>query len=104
VADHRVDVLVRDDVLRVRHAHVGLRLVVEGNELDLVARLLERALQLVDGELRAELDAFAQGGLPTGERALRGDLDRAFALRVARHRHRDQRNGDRQQECSENAE
>ena len=52
--------LVGDDVLGVRHTDVGLGLVVEGHELDLEALLLERALELLDGELRAELDALAE--------------------------------------------
>src|SRR5262249_53827762 len=41
------------------------------------------------GELRAELDAFTERGLSAAERALRGDLDRSFALgdgRAGRHR------------------
>src|SRR5262249_57040412 len=37
VPDHRHDVLVRDDVLRVGHAHVGLGLIVERPELPFVA-------------------------------------------------------------------
>ena len=59
----RQDVLVGDDVLGVGHADVGLGLVVEGHELDLEARLLEGALELLDGELGAELDALAERGL-----------------------------------------
>src|SRR5262249_18640372 len=57
--------------------------------LDLEAHLLEWALELLDGELGAELDAFTERGLPTAERALGGDLDRPFALgdgRAGRHR------------------
>jgi len=63
VTDDGHDVLVGDDVLGVGDADVGLGLIVEGHELDLVAHLLEIALQLLDGELGAELDAFAQSGL-----------------------------------------
>src|SRR6266700_1793278 len=103
MADHREDVLVRDDVLGVRDADVWLGLIIEGDELDLVPHLLERALQLVDGELGAQLDALAERGLPAREWALRGDLDRAFALRVAGHRRRDQPDRNRQQEWRENA-
>src|SRR5574341_1044533 len=80
VPDHGQDVLVGDDVLRVGHADVGLGLVVERYQFDLEAHLLEVALELLDGELRAELDALAEGGLAAAQRALRGDLDGALAL------------------------
>ena len=82
--DDREDVLVGDDVLAVGDADVGLGLVVVRHELDLETHLLERALELLDGELGAEFDAFAERGLPAAERALGGDLDRPFALRVDR--------------------
>ena len=79
MTDHRENILVGDDVLRVRHADVGLGLVVEGYELDLEALFLEGALEFLDGELRAELDALAERRLTAAERTLRGDLDGALA-------------------------
>jgi hypothetical protein len=84
VADDRQDVLVGDDVLAVGHADVRLGLVVERYEIDLEARLLETAFELVDGELGAELDAFTKCRLATRERALGGDLDGALALGLER--------------------
>jgi len=80
VADDDHDVLVGDDVLRVGHADVGLGLVVVGHQLDPEAGLLQVALELLDGELRAELDALAERRLAAAERALRRDLDRSLAL------------------------
>src|SRR5262249_11596572 len=59
---------------------VGLGLIVEGHELHFVAHLLQVALHLLDGELRAELDALAQRSLTAGERTLGGDLDGALGL------------------------
>src|SRR4029450_2654277 len=55
---------------------------VEGHELDLVAHLLEIALHLLHGELGAELDALAERGLTSRERALRGDRDGALVWGV----------------------
>jgi hypothetical protein len=97
VADHHEDVLIGDDVLRVGHADVGLGLVVERNQLDLEALLGEIAAELLDGELRAQLDALAEGRLTAAEGALGGDLDRALALRPELGR-RNQRHGQNREE------
>src|SRR2546422_8311015 len=78
MADDGENVLVRDDVLRVRHADVRLGLIVERDQGDLVAHLREVAPPLLDGELGAELDALTEGRLAAAERALGGDLDRAL--------------------------
>src|SRR5262249_56338302 len=85
-------------VLRGGHGGVGLGLVGEGGELDVEALLLEGTLEPLDGELRAELDALAERRLTAAQRALRGDLDGALALRV-RARGRKQRNGQNGDEC-----
>jgi hypothetical protein len=96
VADDGENVLVGDDVLRVGDADVGLGLVVERNQLNLEALLLQGPLELLDRELRAEFDALAERRLTAAERALRRDLDGALALcvQVRGRKPRDGQDGD----------
>src|SRR5215475_505078 len=98
MADDGQDVLVGDDVAGVGDTHIGLGLVVEGHELDLEPHLFERSLELVDGELRTELDALAERRLAARERALRRDLDGSLALRVDWRRAGHERDGGDQTE------
>jgi hypothetical protein len=104
VADDHHDVLVGDDVLRVRHADIGLGLVIVGHHLDLEAGLLEWTLELLHGQLRPELDAFAQRRLAAGERTLRCNLDGALALGVHWGGRRDEAHGERQAENQDAAD
>ncbi len=102
MANDGQDVLVGDDVLRVGHAHVRLSLVVVGHERDLVTHLLKVALEVLNRELGAELDALTEGRLTATERALGGDLDRALAalgFQVRRSRQRYQAENGQESEC-----
>jgi hypothetical protein len=96
--DHADDVPVGDDVPRVGDADVGLGLIVERNELHLPARLLDRTLELLEGQLCPQLDALTQGGLTARERALGRDLHRPLSLCADRGGRRDERHGHRQAE------
>src|SRR4029434_1060087 len=102
--DDTENVLVGDDVLGVGHADVGLGLVVERYQLDLPAGLFEVALELLDGQLRAELDALTECGLAARERALGCDLDRAFALGIHWGGRSDEAHGERQAENQDAAD
>src|SRR5438445_727631 len=93
VTDDGENVLVGDDVLRVGDADVGLGLVVEGDQLHLEALLLQGSLELLDRQLRAELDALAERRLTAAERTLRRDLDGALAALPFHHRGREPRHG-----------
>src|SRR5262245_103468 len=97
MADDDHDRLVGDDVLRVRDADVRLGLIVVRDQLDLEAGFLEIALELLDAELRAELDAFTERGLAAAQRALRRDFDR-LALRGGSRPQRQEGDGQRRAE------
>ncbi|BAW02665.1 hypothetical protein TTMY_2302 [Thermus thermophilus] len=56
MAHHAQDVGVVDDAVGVGHAHVGVGLVVVGDEDELKAQGLEPLLRLLHGELRPQLD------------------------------------------------
>ena len=71
---------VRDNVLRVGHAHCRRGLVVVRYQLDRETEPLEGPLQVLDRELDAELERLAGGRERAGERALRRDLDDARGL------------------------
>ena len=95
VADDGDDVLVRDHVPCVGDADVGLGLIVERHDLDLVPHRLQRTLVLFHCQLRAQLDAFAERSLAATERALRRDLDRALTLGVEPRAERQEGDGQR---------
>ncbi len=75
VAHHAQDVGVVDDAVGVGHAHVGVGLVVVGDELEVKAQGLEPGLGLLNGQLRPQLDLLPQGRLGARQRRLAGDLD-----------------------------
>jgi hypothetical protein len=75
VAHHAQDVGVVDDAVGVGHAHVGVGLVIVGDQLEVKAQRPEAGLGVFYGQLRPQLDLLPQGRLGAGEGGLGGDLD-----------------------------
>jgi hypothetical protein len=82
VADHGEDFGVSDDLLCIRNADFGGRLVVERYELDFKTHLFQRATELFDREFGTVTQPRTQDGLAARQRALRGNLDDDGVLRL----------------------
>ncbi len=78
MSDDHQDFGIGDHVARVGDADFRFRLVVLGHQHEIVAQRFERLDRLLDGELGAEFDMFAERGLLARKRRLHGDLDFTF--------------------------
>lgn len=67
MAHHAQDIGVVDDAVGVGHAHVGVGLVVVGNQLQVKAQGPEAGLGVFHGQLRPQLDLLPQGCLGAGK-------------------------------------
>ena len=78
MTDDHQDFGIGDHVARVGDADLRFGLIVLRHQHEIVAQRFECLDRLLDGELRAELDMFAERGLLARERRLHGDFDFTF--------------------------
>src|SRR5215218_8029616 len=87
MADNHQYFRISDHVASVGNADLRLCLIVLWYQLEVVTQRFKSLDRLLDGELRTELDMFAERGLFARERRLNGDFNFAF-LRPSACRHR----------------